>query len=477
MKLQRWRSALRHAVAICAAAMVLPAPAMAAAGLVSAYVLVGPDGAPVARALTTAPACPSLRVDGRGKPMAIRAPAETIPLRPTRSSVQQSKPSIFAELTCEAAIPKRARRASIAGQALPLPPRQIRRLVVFGDTGCRIKASDKAFQECADPAKYPFALIAATAAKWKPDLVVHVGDYLYRENACDDAHPQCANSPWGYGSDAWRADFFTPADPLLRAAPWAAVRGNHESCNRAGQGWWRFMDPRPLAPGRDCNDPAHDDVGDYSDPYGIPLGDGVQLIVFDSSNTPNSPLPPDDVRAVRYRDTYAKIEALTRRADHNILADHHPVLGFSARQPKEGGDIHLDGGNGGLQSVFGALSPTYFPPKTDFLLSGHIHLWETVSFSSPHPAQFIAGFGGTQEDIVPLPAAAPPGATPAPGAVVEAMSSWIDGFGFMTMERVSPDHWTAQIRAVDGTVVNTCEIRGQKALCAKAQVKVAKPAP
>jgi Calcineurin-like phosphoesterase len=476
MRLQRWFGFARLVAAICAAATVVSAPAFAAGELVSAYVLLGPDGAPVARALTTAAVCPRLRVDGRARRMTMRAGAETIPQRPTRSGAQDSKPSTFAELTCEAAVPHGARRASIAGQPLPLPPRQIRRLIVFGDTGCRVKRSDNAFQDCTDLAQYPFALIAAAAAKWKPDLVVHVGDYLYRENACDDAHPKCANSPWGYGSDAWRADFFTPADPLLRAAPWAVVRGNHESCNRAGQGWWRFMDPRPLVAGQDCNDPAHDDVGDYSDPYGIPLGEGVQLIVYDSSNTPSSPIPADDVRAARYRDTYEKIEALTRRADHNILADHHPVLGFSARQLK-GGDIHLDGGNAGLQSVFGAQSPTFFPPKTDFLLSGHIHLWETVSFSSPHPAQFIAGFGGTQEDIVPLPAAAPPGATPAPGAVVQAMSSWIDGFGFMTMERVSPDHWMVQIRDVQGAVVNTCEIKGSKANCAMAQVRVAKPAP
>ena len=81
----------------------------------------------------------------------------------------------------------------------------------------------------------------------------------------------CAGSPWGYGWDAWDADLFTPARPLLAAAPWIVVRGNHESCNRAGQGWWRFLDPRPLVPGRDCNDPANDGIGDFSDPYAIPF--------------------------------------------------------------------------------------------------------------------------------------------------------------------------------------------------------------
>jgi len=455
---------------VCAlAAALAAAPCVAAGGLVSTYVLMGEDGGPVARALTEASDCPSLSIDGRPSAMTIRARAETVAQRPTRSSVEDSKPSVFALLTCEAAIPSGVKSASIEGRSLPLPPTEIRRLVVFGDTGCRLKRSDNAYQACSDPQKYPFAKIAATAARWKPDLVVHVGDYLYRENACAADQTGCAGSPWGYGSDAWRADFFTPADPLLRAAPWAVVRGNHESCARAGQGWWRFLDPRPLIAGRDCNDPAHDDVGDYSDPYGMPLGEGTQLIVYDSSNVPGDPIPADDPRAARYRDTYQKIEALTRRAEHNILADHHPVLGFAARLSKTG-EPRLDPGNGGLQSVFGAINPMLFPPKVDVLLSGHIHLWEMVSFKSDHPAQFIAGFGGTQEDIVPLPAIPPPDATPAPGAVVQAMSSWVDGFGFMTMERVSADRWTAQIRDVDGDVVNTCEINGSKAVCAKNQV-------
>ena len=466
----RRRAAAWTAGLACAlTAALTAAPCLAAGGLVSTFVLMGEDGARVARALTEAPDCPSLVLDGRSGAMTIRARAETVAQRTTRSSVEDSKPSVFAVLTCEAAIPGGVKAASIEGRPLPLPPGEIRRLVVFGDTGCRLKRSDGAYQSCNDPQKYPFARIAASAAKWKPDLVVHVGDYLYRENACAADQAGCAGSPWGYGSDAWRADFFTPADPLLRAAPWAVVRGNHESCARAGQGWWRFLDPRPLVAGRDCNDPAHDDVGDYGDPYGVPLGDGTQLIVYDSSNAPGGPIPADDLRAARYRDTYQKIEALTGRAEHNILADHHPVLGFAARLSKTG-EPRLDPGNGGLQSVFGAINPMLFPPKVDVLLSGHIHLWEMVSFKSDHPVQFIAGFGGTQEDIVPLPAIPPPDATPAPGAVVQAMSSWVDGFGFMTMERLSPDHWSAQIRDVDGAVVNTCEINASKAVCAKNQV-------
>jgi hypothetical protein len=93
-----------------------------------------------------------------------------------------------------------------------------------------------------------------------------------------------------------------------------------------------------------------------------------------------------------------------------------------------------------------------------------------VSFAPPFPAQIVAGFSGTQEDIVPLPVAPPPGQTPAPGAVVQAFSSWVDGFGFMTLTRQGPDRWLAEIRDVDGAVVNTCQIAGRQLTCAVAQV-------
>jgi hypothetical protein len=435
----------------------------------TSYVLLGENGARIARVITSAAKCPVLKYDGAVRPMTVRARAETLPQRPTASSAEQSKPTDFSVLTCEATIPAVAGVASVGGRPLPLPPVVIRRIVVIGDTGCRIKGQDKAFQACNDPKAYPFAQIAAQAAKWKPDLVVHVGDFLYRENACPPDQSGCAGSPWGYGIDAWWADFFEPADPLLRAAPLAMARGNHESCNRAGQGWWRFLDVRPLVEGRDCNDASNDTSGDFSDPYAVPLGDDSQLILFDSSATSAKPLAETDIRAARYRDAYAKLAALAARSPHNILVNHHPMLGFAAKRDKDG-DVTLLPGNLGLQSVFGAINPGLLPAGIDVSLSGHVHLWEQISYSTAHPTQFIAGFSGTEEETVPLPAVAPPGATPLKGAVVKTMSSWVQGFGFMTLERQGDDQWLVRIHDLAGAVVNTCHVKGRESVCDVAQV-------
>ena len=119
------------------------------------------------------------------------------------------------------------------------------------------------------------------------------------------------------------------------------------------------------------------------------------------------------------------------------MANHHPILGVFA-EPGQAGQGELWPGNQGMQSVFGTINPLIMPPRINVLLSGHVHVWQEVSFSSPHPTQFVAGFSGTMEDVVPLPAQFPRGTTPAPGAVVEHHSSWVDGFGFMTMERKAP---------------------------------------
>jgi hypothetical protein len=434
--------------------------------IASAFVVLGEDGAPQARVITAAADCPAIEADGKALAMSVRAKAGTLPLRPTRSDPADSKPSAFPVTTCEAALPAGLIHASVGGHPLPLPAAKPTRIVVIGDTGCRLKLSDDAYQACNAPNQYPFAKVAAAAAAWKPDLVIHVGDYLYRENACETAkHPGCAASPWGYGWDAWNADFFSPAAPLLAAAPWVAVRGNHESCNRAGQAWWRFIDPRPLLTGRDCNDPANDAVGDYSDPYAVALGDGAQIVVMDSSNTDGEGIPPDDPKAAKYRKLYADMAALAAREPYTIVVDHHPLLGFAAAVSKTTEQPELKPGNLGLQSAFGALNPWLFPPTVQMLLSGHVHVWEQVSFSSPHPTQFVAGFSGTQEDVVPIPPVLPDDATVAPGATAEAFSSWVDGFGFMTLVRTGPQTWDVEVHDQNGDVVNRCKVTGRHSKC------------
>ncbi|MDB5793145.1 MAG: metallophosphoesterase [Massilia sp.] len=443
----------------CAGLVVDPGPEDVA------FVVIGENGAATARLITAATTCPPLVVDNRAMPMRVRVPRSSVPVR----AGQPHAPASNAMLTCEAPIAAGSVSANVAGRALPLPRSEPKRIVVIGDTGCRLKGSQA--QACNDPRHFPFARVAASAAAFAPELVIHVGDYHYREDPCPANQPGCAGSPYGYGYDAWAADFFTPARKLFAAAPWVLARGNHESCTRAGQGWWRWLDPRPFQAGRDCDTPANDLIGEYGDPYAVPLGGGAQLVVFDTANTAWKGLPPTDPRRALYADSYRKIETVARGARYNIGVGHHPLFAFGANRNARTGEVTLFGGDAGLLDAFGDVDPHYLPPSFGMLLSGHVHLWEQVSFASAHPTQFVAGFSGTAEDTVPLPAAPPPGKSPAPGAIVEHMSSWIDGFGFMTMERTGPQAWLVKVWDLDGRERNSCQVEGKKSRCAVAQVR------
>ena len=440
------------AAALAGCAALPPEPP---APSVYAYVLLGPDGRAVARVLTPAAACPALDVDGRSLPMSVRAEPATLPLRPG-----QLKASAFPVRVCEAVVPAGAQRARLGAKSLPLPKADPQRIVVIGDTGCRLFAFEHAYQRCNDPAQWPFPTVAASAAVANADLVIHVGDYHYRESACPPTQAGCAGSPWGYGFDAWEADFFAPARVLLEQAPWIVVRGNHEICSRAGQGWWRLLDPRPLVAGQDCIDAADDGTGNYSAPYAVPLGGGGRVLVFDSSNAGNNPIPIDGPTYRIYKAQLAQALGGDAPAGGTLFAVHHPPLAFAANNDRPANPYR---GNAALQAT---LTPTFgerlFPPAVGAIFSGHIHAFEAVTFRTGQPPQFVFGDGGTAADS-PLPDPFPAGLAPSAGAVVAELL-YTNRFGFATLDRV-PGGWNLRAYGATGTPMTTCTLRGREAAC------------
>ena len=91
-----------------------------------AWVAVGEGGQATARiVVTSARACPAIQIDGA---MHAMSPRQPLPqgLRPA----------------CEFAIPTGVKKASVNGQALALPRDNPARVIVIGDTGCRIKGDE-----------------------------------------------------------------------------------------------------------------------------------------------------------------------------------------------------------------------------------------------------------------------------------------------------------------------------------------------
>jgi len=388
--------------------------------------------------------------------MQMRAGPGATPLRP-----KQGKPSEFAIGVCEAIVPAQARRASIGGQELPLPTGAARRIVVLGDTGCRIKQADHAYQDCSDPAAWPFRSVADAAARERPDLVVHVGDYHYRENACP-AGERCTTGPWGYGWDAWNADFFVPARGLLAAAPWVAARGNHEMCSRAGQGWFRLLDAAAADPARTCDQADRDEDADFSDPFAVPLGGNWQLIVFDSARA-SRPLDlnrPEDARA--FRQFEKKLDAVAALAAapgmHSIFVSHHPALGFAIG--RDGAPVF--GTPALLAPMRARFGSRYYPAGVDLTLHGHVHTFEAISFASGQPAALVTGHGGDNLDAeapTTLAAAYPA----APGVQID-FAVHGGGFGYLVLDREGTG-WRIRAQGVDGAVRAVCTLQDGRLAC------------
>ena len=441
-----FRRSLSALAPMWGAALLGAIAAPASAHVVSAYTLMAPDGGSIARVLTDAGHCPAIRLDGHTRAMDERADPRTIPGRTSAFDGSVTPPADFPLRVCEAPVARGVGRASVEGIALPLPRAVIRRVLVIGDTGCRLKAASNAYQACNSGADWPFARLARAAAATHPDLVLHVGDYHYRESPCPEGNAGCAASPWGYGWDAWRADFFTPAAPLLAAAPWAVVRGNHEECARAGAGWWLMLDPHPLVAGADCADPAQFFAGNHAAPYAVELGGKSRIIIADFAAIGEKPLTAPD-KLARYRQDTAAITALARAGDTNFVSDHYP---FGAITIGEHGAVRV--GYPSIAQAFGGTDAVPRLAAVSAVISGHVHLLQYAA-QSGRPPQIVAGMSGTQEDQPPAPADSQSVTGLPAGLSPDDLATRYGHFGYVVLDRRPEGAWALTAYDLDGSVV------------------------
>jgi Calcineurin-like phosphoesterase len=388
--------------------------------LTPAWVELGEEGKAYARIVVNTPQdCPAIQIDGVSKPMSVR-PNMPVGLRPA----------------CESEIPAGAKSASVNSHALALPKSNPTEVITIGDTGCRIKGGQ--IQACNDPAVWPFREVASSAAAEKPNLIVHVGDYLYRESPCPETlQAQCGGSPAGDHWDAWNADFFSPAAELLSAAPWAFTRGNHEDCNRAWRGWFYYLDPRPWD-GK-CED--------YSAPYVVNLGNFL-LAMLDSSSINENVVEEEQLGiAVKQLSSFQVKDAW--------LVTHHPFWGFYTERrsglPKPTTPV--------LEEAWDKAAPKNF----SLILSGHVHLFEYISVDNGRPPQIVAGDGGTKMDVpieISLKGTTIRGATINGNRIKEKF-----GYTLLTKEG---KYWHLELKDQKRKVLVTCTVPGSSESCQSA---------
>jgi hypothetical protein len=440
-----------------------PAPA-AADGVQQVWVqaVAGPSW--VVRALTTQGQCPELVTPSARLPMTERSvPGTTAP--PPGNNQPERKANVFTLRACEAPWPAGAAEVQVAGTRLQAPAAEPSRILVMGDTGCRLKASSFAYQACNDPVDWPFPAVLASGQAQRPDLVIHLGDLHYRESPCRAAGPGCAGSPWGYGDDAWQADFFRPAKALLAAAPWVFVRGNHEECARAGEGWLRYLDAIPGPKSRECIaglPKTTPNPGDFSAPFAVPISARSQFIVFDSAASGGTPFPPEEAPFGLYREQLRVVEQLAQARPQNIMLNHHPMLAYGA--DLLGRAVPADSG---LHSVFEQAYPVrLYTPKVQAVFNGHIHLFEALGYASDHPATVVVGNSGSAM-FGHVGQAAGRAGTVAPGTQLATFITHRE-FGYAMLLRepgADADSWTLESYDQAGKRLARCSLKGAQLAC------------
>jgi len=395
------------------------------APLLAKWVQLSPNGA-IARAITSQPTCPSVSIDGQVQTMQVRS-QPSLPFYPVTS--------------CEIALPAATTFATLDEEALPLPKKgDYTNIVVIGDTGCRLDTSGTpaVYQACNDPNAWPVNKIAVNAAASGPELIVMTGDYHYREAPCAAGNAGCAGSPWNYNWDVWYADLFSQVQPAFNAAPMFFIRGNHETCDRAGDGWFRYLDPRPF--------PAACQA--YTDPFAAIAG-SLQLIHVDSAVADDNNPIADQIAA--YQSQFDKVRQMA--TGNAWLLTHRPLWTIRA--------------GSATNVVMQTASNNSLPDGIQMVLSGHTHIFQTYTFDPKHAPQIVIGNGGDVLNAV-VPASTLLGKTTGSAQIVQATSQ--THYGFSTVSLTGPGTspgWTIVDRAVDGSAATTCQVANKAVSCDK----------
>ena len=253
---------------------------------------------------------------------------------------------------CDIVASKHKNYIDIRGERIFFKNRDIKKIAVIGDTGCRTKLGIP-FQNHLDIDDWPFAEVIASISMHDPDLVIHVGDYLYFDS--------CVNSDFCFHKSKtiwkqWEFEFFNPANKLLKKSTWIFVRGNHEACKSHGDGWFKFLENSSEFTG--CRDSYSLQDISYSDLFSFK--------VFDINGSPDQEVH------------FGEKKEDTR---FSFLLCHIPIFtNYKAFFRKEKRSIPME--------IFNLAN------QSDIILSGHIHAFQYFDLIDG-PLQLVAGNGGT----------------------------------------------------------------------------------
>jgi len=392
----------------------------------------------------------------------------------------------FSEIvSCSASLPVGLTSASINGHDIPASmPSSINKIGLFADSGCRLDTYK--VQNCNDYNKWPLAQIAGRIAEEKPDLIIDPGDYIYREIACPEKWVNdcggtigpMAGMPFSETDLGWVQEFFQPAAALFPVAPIAFLRGNHEDCGRAGNGWFLYLDPFPGTETL-CDPYITDDGLGGAVPQTTPAwsfdakvseGRTLRVAMVDSAYGTDKELTAwiDKQRLI-----YQQAADLTKPQPgvESWLTTHRPVFALisSTLLPKNNPLVDPWTSDGQMIASYGLLG------NYDMVLSSHDHDAQVTQIPG-QPAAVILGNGGallepaTSYDLPPYGPLAHMDGTPMVPSLPpypNASFLWTNvqyGYAIATPNARS-GAWTITQFDYDGTRSATCGLAARTISC------------
>lgn len=332
---------------------------------------------------------------------------------------------------CQASLPKDTAvvRSTNGIINIPTSPQKI---VIMGDTGCRLRNQNGKgpIQNCDDDKEWPFSRLMRSAEKENADLIIHVGDYHYRESCTDPVKCKNFQGTLGYGYKPWAADFLTPAGNVLRQKPWIFGRGNHEDCNRAHEGFNKLLSPVGEEACVDAQETRYTSFGDFL------------IVNFDNASVDDKPIEMKSEAGKALRARYKKmVETIDARPEKEVwLIIHRPIWGLAPSWSGPG----VSPVNINMEAIVRELP---LPKKVKMVYAGHIHAFQIAQGN--HPPEMIIGESGTALDYFSAEAMK---LVPAGHTVFPA------DHGYALLEKDVNGKWKASIKSYDGETDFVCRI-------------------
>ncbi len=262
-------------------------------------------------------------------------------------------------------------------------------VAIIGDTGCNSS------QDCSDSNSWVFPKVSERLTfDVSGQFTLHVGDYIYQKKLCPDGSESCDLSLQGKSFKVWQKEFFEPLSKAFKTQVFGFIRGNHEDCEFAYEGFFRYLGAFKY--NQECvvkEEPWTYTVGPYR--FGF----------FDSAHASSSKAKDTEIYQRDMQDIHKKFEEHKEEGKVSFLVTHVPFWGFVPNCWKmickpdfmvyqyTRKTITLQKA---YKDYLTSLKEQNKEKLFKYFISGHLHYYDVLTFKDHDETQFVVGTSGAK---------------------------------------------------------------------------------